>query len=162
MGSAMSPATVKRYRVPRTILAESARALRDISAGKKESVVLWQGRVVKRDAADVRALVIPQQIAGALHFIVPLEDRLRLIDVVSAAGDIILAQLHTHPHEAFHSAADDRLAIPQHVGGISIVVPDWGRDWDGDLRTTAVYRCLGGGQWEAISIRAVTQLLEVT
>jgi hypothetical protein len=158
----MSPATVTRYRVSRAVVAESVHALRDISAGVKESVVLWQGRVVEPGTADVRALVIPRQVAGALHFIVPLEERLRLIEVVSAAGDIILAQLHTHPHEAFHSAADDRLAVPQHVGGISIVVPDWGRNWDGDLRGTAIFRCLGGGQWEEISVRAATRLFEVT
>jgi hypothetical protein len=100
MGDAHSPATVARYRVPRGVLAASAEALRRLSNGRIESIVLWQGRVQSERDAEVRELVVPKQIAGRLHFNVPLDERMRLIDVVLAAGDIILAQLHTHPNES--------------------------------------------------------------
>ncbi len=162
MGDAHSPATVVRYRVPSGVLAASAEALRRLSNGRIESIVLWQGRVQSERHAEVREIVVPKQIAGRLHFNVPLDERMRLIDVVSAAGDIILAQLHTHPNEAFHSAADDQLAIPQHVGGISIVIPNFARDWDGDLRATSVHRHLGQARWQQLSPKSVRRLFEVT
>jgi hypothetical protein len=159
---ALSPATVVLYRVPRAVVAASAEALRTLSNDRIEAVVLWQGRVRSRRTAEVCELVVPRQRAGALHFDVPLEERMRLIDVVTAAGDIILAQLHTHPREAFHSAADDRLAIPQHVGGISIVVPDFGQYWDGDFGAASVHRHLGGARWEELSLSVARHLFEVT
>ena len=34
-----------------------------------------------------------------------------------------MAQVHSHPGEAFHSPADDRWAIPRQVGALSIVLP---------------------------------------
>ncbi len=161
MGDALSPATVVHYRVPRAIVAASAETLRRLSNDRIEAVVLWQGRVRSKGTAEVRELVVPHQLAGALHFDVPLEERMRLIDVVTAAGDIILAQLHTHPREAFHSAADDRLAIPQHVGGMSIVVADFGRHWDGDLGAASVHRHLGGARWEELSPGVARRLFEI-
>jgi hypothetical protein len=158
----LSPATVTKYRVPLKVLAASAVALRTQSAGRIESVVLWQGSLIDRDVAVVHELVVPHQVAGPLHFNVPLEERLRLIDVVSAAGQIILAQLHTHPREAFHSAVDDRLAIPQHIGGISIVIPNFGIGWDGDLAATSVNRHQGGARWEELHLDAVDSLFDIT
>ncbi|MCC6545053.1 MAG: Mov34/MPN/PAD-1 family protein, partial [Nitrospirae bacterium] len=34
-----------------------------------------------------------------------------------------VAQVHSHPKEAFHSDADDRWAIINHVGAMSLVLP---------------------------------------
>lgn len=162
MADDFPPERVTTYRVSRQILAETASTLRARSRGAIESVALWQGQVVSRDVAEVRHLVVPHQVAGPLHFNVPLDERLRLIDVVSDAGHIILAQIHTHPEDAFHSAVDDRLAIPQHVGGISIVVARFAVDWDGDLEKTSVNRHLGSGRWEELTVAAVRQLFVVT
>lgn len=157
-----SPETVTRYRVPRSVVQASANALRTMSAGRIESVVLWQGTVSTQEMAVVRELVVPLQVAGPLHFNVPLEERFRLIDAVSSSGELILVQLHTHPREAFHSDVDDRLAIPQHVGGISIVVPNFARDWDGNLASTSVNRHMGGARWQELGAKVVETLFEIS
>jgi len=162
MAEIPTPETVTLIRVPRALVRASADALRRMSSTGVESVVLWQGSVVDPDVAVVRELVIPRQVAGPLHFNVPLEERLRLIDVVSAKGEIILAQLHTHPRAAFHSPVDDRLAIPQHVGGISIVIADFARTWTGDLEVTSVNRHLGAAVWEELTPYAVSRLFGFT
>jgi hypothetical protein len=131
------------------------------SAGWQEAVILWQGRILSENLAEITQFVLPLQDTGPLHFSVCLAERLRLLDVVSASEEFILVQLHTHPREAFHSPADDRLAIPKHTGAISIVVPDFGMFWRGDFLETSVNRHEGGGHWRELGKDEVSQLLEV-
>jgi hypothetical protein len=35
----------------------------------------------------------------------------------------ILAQVHSHPEQAFHSKADDKWAVIRHEGALSLVLP---------------------------------------
>src|SRR5438105_4005147 len=105
------PEIVRKYRVSKAMLTESATALRTAGRGVKEAVALWQGRVIGSDAAEATRLIVPKQITGPRHFNVPLDERLLMAEVASQAGEVIIAQLHTHPREAFHSEADDELAI---------------------------------------------------
>jgi len=156
------PETISCYRVPRAVLLATAEALRHESAGVRESVALWQGRVLSESIAEVTKLHVPRQIAGPLHFNVPLDERLRLVRAVSSEDEFILIQLHTHPRRAFHSDVDDRLAITKHTGAISIVVADFGTRWNGDLLQSSVNRNLGGGRWVELSPNEVAQLFEVT
>ena len=151
---------VLRYVVPRAIIGESVRKLRSLSGGYRESVILWTG-THRAEEAMVRRIVVPRQRASALHFDVPLRERLRLARELAGCGEKLLVQLHTHPAEAFHSDTDDRLALPRHTGAISIVVPDFAAEWEGDLSQLSVNRHLGEGVWEELSQEAVTMLIEV-
>ena len=155
------PETISRYRVPRAIVLATAQALRDESAGVRESVVLWQGRVLSETLAEITKLQVPRQITGPLHFNVPLDERLRLVREVCKESELILIQLHTHPHEAFHSDLDDRLAITKHTGAISIVIAEFARRWNGDLLKSSVNRNLGGGRWIELPSGEVTTLFEI-
>lgn len=155
------PTTIANYRIPRAILDASIQALRDGSAGRREWVILWQGAVLDEFTAVVRQMHVPRQLTGPLHFNIPLDERLRLVDVVAASGEFIFAQLHTHPRAAFHSPVDDRLAIPKHAGAISIVVADFGRFWTGDLTESSVNRHMGAGQWQELSSADIHALFTV-
>jgi hypothetical protein len=42
---------------------------------------------------------------------------------LKATRMMLVAQMHTHPLEAFHSPADDRWAILRHLNAYSIVLP---------------------------------------
>jgi hypothetical protein len=155
------PPGLTRYHIPRPLLAASVRALREGSAGYREAVVLWQGRILDETTALITRLHVPYQRASRLHFDVPIEERLRLLDEVVAAGEFILVQLHTHPGRAYHSEVDDQLAIPRHTGALSIVVANFAWYWDGDLLQTSVNRHLGGGEWEELGPDEVRRLLEI-
>lgn len=156
------PRTLSRYRIPAGIVRDTVKLLREYSGGFREAVALWQGRVLEAHIAEVTRLIVPQQDTGPLHFNVPLAERLRILAEVSAANEFILIQLHTHPAAAFHSEADDRLAITKHTGAISIVVADFARRWEGDLLDASVNVSLGGGKWRELSIYEVARLFEVT
>ena len=149
------------YVVPRSTLAQSAELLRSLSGGVRESVVLWTGTELAGNA-QVRRVVVPRQRANRLSFQVPLDERLQISQQLADSGERLLAQLHTHPGRAFHSLADDRLALPRHTGAISIVVAEFANLWDGDLRDVSVNRHLGAGTWSELSPDAVARLFEVT
>lgn len=155
------PVTLSRYRIPAGLVMQSVDALREGSAGRRETVILWQGRIVSETTAEITRMLVPRQIAGPLHFNIPLDERLRLVDEVATQGEFILIQLHTHPREAFHSPVDDRLAITKHTGAISIVVADFCRFWTGNFLETSVNRHEGAGRWCELSHREVSQILEV-
>jgi hypothetical protein len=155
------PQTLSRYRIPAAILHATTQALRERSGGVRESVALWQGRVLSEEVAEITKLHVPKQLTGPLHFNVPLDERLRLVRVVSKEDEFILVQLHTHPRQAFHSDVDDRLAITKHTGAISIVVADFGVRWNGDLLQTSVNRNLGAGKWVELPPGEVSRLFEI-
>lgn len=155
------PTTLARYRVPESILVESAEKLRTLSGGRRESVVLWQGRVIDDRTAEITRLVIPRQVTGPYHFNIPLSERLGLIAEVSNDGEFILVQLHTHPQKAFHSHADDEMAITKHEGAISIVVPYFGKAWQGSFTEVTVHKHQGKAVWRQLTASEVNDLLEV-
>jgi hypothetical protein len=155
------PDQVRRYRVSRELLARSSATLRTTGAGQREAVLLWRGRVLGPDSMEATAVVVPRQITGPRHFNVPLDERMRIADEASLMGELVVAQMHTHPSEAFHSRADDELAIIKHIGAISIVVPNFGMKWEGDLTDTSIHIHLGRCRWRELSGSEVAALFEV-
>lgn len=155
------PPTLARYRVTAPLLSESAAALWNTGQGVREAVILWQGKVVSPTDAEVTKIIIPRQVTGPLHFNVPLPERLRIMRELASLGEFVLIQLHTHPREAFHSEADDTMAITKHTGAISIVVPNFGRGWTGDLSKTSVHQHLGAARWRQLKTPEVLALFEV-
>jgi hypothetical protein len=66
------------------------------------------------------------------------------------AGELLAAQIHAHPGRAYHSGADDQLALVRLPGGLSIVVPDFasGRL---DPRAWSVHQLRHDGRWGRLS-----------
>ena len=154
------PPELPALRIPIGLLEQSARLLRDLSADRREAVILWAG-VPGSHTVTVSRIVVPQYTSTLVRFEVPLEERRKLAERLGEHGEIVLAQLHTHPGAAFHSAADDRLALPRHTGAISIVVPCFAEDWRGNLGETSVNIHRGGGVWSELSDSEIQALFEV-
>ena len=122
--------------------------------------MLWTG-TEHTGRAIVQRIVVPHQHASPEHFDVPFEERLRIVGELAESGEKLIAQLHTHPGRAFHSLTDDRLALPRHTGAVSIVVPEFGNGWQGDLLDVSVNLRLGDGVWSELSPQAVVTVFEV-
>lgn len=100
-------------------------------------------------AGNVLELVVPRQLAhrdayGHVNVEVPREGQM---DLALALGpeEIFVARIHSHPGDAFHSAADDANPIISFEGGLSIVVPFFGLGLRRGLNACAVYRFHAGG-----------------
>jgi hypothetical protein len=79
----------------------------------------------------------------------PVDVTLKCIEKMNAAGQIVLAQVHTHPGQAWHSETDNEWAFTDCPGLFSIVVPCFGRY---GLRRifndgVAIYERLISGEW---------------
>lgn len=72
----------------------------------------------------------------------------------------ILAQIHSHPTDAYHSDTDDDNALATTVGSLSLVVPDFARG-PADLSQTVVYRLNSAGNWLPVPAAVVSRLIEI-
>jgi len=88
----------------------------------RERVVLWLG-YREEDDVHVRDVFVPIQETEADFFRIPEEGMAQVLARLRPERLMVAAQVHTHPHDAYHSPADDRWAIVRHVGGLSLVVP---------------------------------------
>ena len=141
---------VRRFRVSASAIRETEEALR--SAGRKgyELFVIWSGK----RAADTFTVVqvhIPEQRSYKLDagLCVRIDgSALHRLNVwLYEAEQVIGAQVHSHPTDAYHSEIDDNYPIATLEGSLSIVLPFFGRDgWRS--RDIAAYR-LGPNGWLA-------------
>ena len=105
-------------------IKHTLRHLQEAGRRGTECVVLWFGR---REDAVIRVQQVyrPIQMARANMFRIPPDSMEAVLSEISSKRLMIAAQVHSHPLKAFHSKADDALAIVCHVGALSLVVPDF-------------------------------------
>lgn len=89
---------------------------------RKEGIVLWLGTMDDRQA-QVRHVYQPIHSAAADFFRIPREGMNHLMGYLDQHGVRVLAQVHSHPAEAFHSEADNTWAIVRHLDALSLVLP---------------------------------------
>lgn len=126
-----------------------------------EAAVLWIGRAVARDRAAVMRVVRPQQWATrtAEGVGVALDPDALTDLILSLHNEIVLARLHTHPTDAYHSHVDDNNTVIGHPGAISIVVPDFAAG-PPDLDACSV-NVLDAGGWREIPHHEIAERFDV-
>jgi hypothetical protein len=150
-----------RLRVPRSVVATTWASLRRYGTQGLEGFVLWLGQVASAVASVEVALVPPQSsIKGedGVGYFVTSETLFQLNRELHRTGLRLLAQVHSHPTEAYHSTTDDTYAVVTTEGGFSIVVPDFAID-EPDPTACAVYR-LESGRWKELTISEIGRTLE--
>jgi len=136
------------YRLVPDVMDKTQALLRKSSAQGAEAYCVWVGEL-RQGAARVRDVWPVAAAANAAHARVSLDHVLLLGDRVARRGWFILAQLHTHPGDAFHSAVDDRFPISNQPGFVSIVVPNFGKDHVG--QGWAWFVLDGAGRWHHLT-----------
>jgi JAB domain-containing protein similar to deubiquitination enzymes len=153
-------ASVARIVVPRTVIDETWKALRAFGNEGCEGFVLWLGHV-ERGAANIKTALVPTQesIRGedGVGYFVNSQTLFELNRELHRSGLRLLAQVHSHPTDAYHSLTDDAYAVVTTEGGFSIVVPDFAVD-DPDPTACAIYR-LREGRWRELRLRDVAAMV---
>jgi hypothetical protein len=72
----------------------------------------------------------------------------------------LIAQIHSHPTEAFHSDTDDAYAIATTIGCFSLVVPDFARD-NFSFDKCATYRLSELGRWIFVHPATVNTIFQI-
>lgn len=150
--------------VRRATINEMLGTMREFGSHGWELLVLWLGRIepMEGTARVVQAFVPKQKpITGedGVGYFVGGETLFQLNRDLSETGLRLIAQVHSHPREAYHSEADDRYAIVTAEGGLSLVVPNFGNA-PADPASWAVYR-LQGSDWREMGPKEVGSLFDV-
>jgi len=134
-------------------------------AGKKgvEAVSLFAG-YEEGNTFHIKEVIIPEQLSYILEqglmYAVEGEELHRINVWLYENNMKLIAQIHSHPSEAYHSAADDRFPIVDTYGGVSIVVPDFatGRI---SLNDWAIYRLSLNKTWDELTNKQVNLLFQI-
>ena len=154
---------ITRVIVPQDKAEAAHLHLRKIGRQGSEAVALWVG-VVRENSFEVRETIIPKQTpqrtpTGILFTVSPQE--LHRINVWLHENEMqIIAQLHSHPQEAYHSELDDELPLATTVGCLSLVIPNFARD-PFSLRRCAIYRLIPDQGWTQLSPAETARLITV-
>lgn len=155
---------VERFIVPRPILASAVRVVADAGRDGNECFVVFGGQLnTSARVLTFSSALLPAQTAHRtpLGLLVTVEGR-ALFEVNRALrerGEILAAQLHAHPTDAFHSDTDDRRPLATLLGALSIVVPDFARHGLTAADRWAWFRLFGPCDWRPIRPEG---LVEVT
>jgi proteasome lid subunit RPN8/RPN11 len=149
--------------LPRRLAKDALAHLKRAGRNGLEGVALWAGQ---RDGNTFRIqrTIIPEQDAtrteqGLLYVVAGAELR-RINQELYEAGLMLVAQIHSHPGRAYHSDTDDAFPIVTVLGGVSVVVPDFGRKGI-NLTTWEVYRLQSGRDWARLSSFEKTALIHL-
>ena len=154
---------IRKVVVPISATSETQRFLRTVGTRGSEGLVLWCGKA-SGEVFEVISILIPRQRAirnaQGVCAIVDGDELHRINMELYESGLRLIAQVHSHPTEAFHSDTDDEHSIVNTVGCLSLVVPDFAaRDFA--LRDCAIYRLVPSGEWKELSHREATALIEI-
>lgn len=146
------------------ILTKAFDFLNHVGEKNIEAVALFAG-FEEGSTFHIKEVIIPEQSSynleqGLMYAVEGVE--LHRINVWLNENQMkLIAQIHSHPNEAYHSAVDDRFPIVDTYGGVSIVVPDFAtgiislNDW-------AIYRLSLNKTWDKLTNQEVDTLFKIT
>jgi hypothetical protein len=154
---------VKQVVVPAAAVAATHAHLAAMGDYECEGFALWVG-THDQAAFHVVEAIIPAQRAlksvGGVCITIDSDELFRLNQYLYERGFKIIAQIHSHPADAYHSETDDTYPVATTVGALSLVVPDFARQ-DFQLSRCAVFRLIPGSGWCELQRNAVTHLIRI-
>jgi hypothetical protein len=141
--------TLTRVVVPASLADYANESLRRIGRDGYEGFALWAG-VREGDVFYVTECIVPAQsgLRNGDGVCVRVEgDELFKLSVhLFESGLQLVAQLHSHPGDAYHSETDDTFPIATTVGAFSLVVPHFASS-PFALERCAIFRLLPSEGW---------------
>jgi hypothetical protein len=150
--------------VPRRLANEAQTHLRAVGRTGHEGFALWLGTWEGRDF-HVDETLIPQQrglrYESGVCVRVDSDELFRINRYLYQTRRQLIAQLHSHPTDAYHSETDDTYPIATTAGAFSLVIPDFAvRPFA--LVECAVYRLVPGEGWLEFPMPAVARVIQLT
>ena len=144
--------SINRLSVRRAIIDDTVGVVAEFGKKGFEVLVLWLGSLDGTTGRIDSAFVPPQRsIRGeeGVGYFLSNDALFELNKALEVSGLRLIAQVHSHPGEAYHSDADDRFAIVTAEGGFSFVVPDFDDPPRNPCRWAGY--SLRNGVWEELS-----------
>jgi hypothetical protein len=136
------------------VLKRARRYLQTFGRRHVEGYLCWSGVPTGKDEVEIRSCIFPPDFEPSESSFGRLEIGIQrafgMGNIVAQRGELIFAQMHSHPDEAFHSPIDDARPISHRPGFMSIVVPDFGFVRLTDLSECKVFEYQGHGRWREL------------
>jgi hypothetical protein len=145
---------ILRFVIPVAVVHESLVTIRAAAADGDEAFVVWAGTATGDTFTFSRAIVPRQTAHKTPHGLLVTVDSEALFELnrdCHQRGELLAGQIHAHPTEAYHSPADDQLAIVAVPGGLSIVVPNFARDGLNGIARWVCFRLGDHGRWTPLT-----------
>lgn len=144
---------VDEFSVPMALVEQTLRPLQEAGRAGQEAFVLWGGRAAGPNRFEFVRAYVPRQTASrtskGLLVVVEGAELFRVNRAFYEHGLTLAGQIHSHPTEAYHSSTDDTYPLITLKGGLSGVVPNFGRAGKRGLAAWAWYRLVRAGEWAA-------------
>jgi proteasome lid subunit RPN8/RPN11 len=154
---------INKVLIPHGCIEAAYEHMRKAGQRRVEGVALFAGKE-NGEVFQIERTIIPKQEAMSLEegWLYAVDgDELHKINVWLYENKMsLMAQIHSHPSEAYHSQTDDAYPIVATVGGLSIVVPNFARG-QVDINKCAVYRLLPEMGWVELSEKEKNGLIEL-
>lgn len=118
----------RRLRLAPGVVEASIGLLRDAGREAGEGIVLWAGRPDGTDRVPVTHVIQPDAVAAHDWLRLDAAARYDVVRYLRAQNIAVVADVHTHPFEAFLSPIDRSAPYSSKPGHVAIVVPDLARD----------------------------------
>lgn len=167
----MSLTQIENLMLPRQVADRTRAHLFHMGQQGSEGMALWVG-AQNGETFRVQDVWIPRQKGvrsdHGLAVVVDGDELHAISERLYATGQRLVAQIHSHPTRAYHSAMDDRYAIATKLGSFSLVVPDFAKD-PFTIARCAVYRLAkrpwwrfaGPIGWEAVVPADARRIIQV-
>lgn len=152
---------IEQFRPSLGVIDETIDLLRSAGRRGNEGFVLWSGVRDGRVFSVRRAhwpKQAPQRTSDGLLVYVDGSALHEVNKFCFAQGEIVGAQVHTHPTDAYHSDTDDHYPLVTLKGSLSVVIPDFAVDGWAGVNRWAWYRLAGHANWKRVD----RSVLEVT
>lgn len=154
---------VTSVRVPWDLALEAHDYLRRVGLQGAEGFALWAG-VLEDETFHVTRTRIPVQrhvrTDDGVLVLVEADELFRTNLWLYEQGLTLIAQIHSHPTDAYHSDTDDALPIVATVGGLSLVAPDFAQR-PFSLEDYAVYRLAPEEGWVELAADETRDLIVI-
>jgi len=155
---------IEKVSLPKEFVNEIYIELQKTGEQGLERLALLAGKKKGSEFVVTHLLFPAQKLSKSIYgvsFHVSGEELERIWDWLFANNCFLIAQVHSHPQKAYHSEADDELAIITTFGGFSIVIPNFGNS-DTNFEGSAFFRLLPESGWTELTRDQIDNIFKIT
>ncbi len=150
---------IKKINLPSSIIEETLQFFVDYGQYNLEACAIWVGEELQ-NIFEVKEVWFPEQKNTMITYYISDIDVHNINVKLNKKKYSAIAQLHTHPGNAYHSSIDDKHTILNLPGSFSIVIPDYGNIPINAIDEWVVYRLLNG-EWTLQKKNMVRKLFQI-
>lgn len=154
----------RSFVVPRPVMDSTLEVLQRAGEHGCEAFVVW-GAIIDEGTVMFTSMLMPEQTAhrteDGLLVTVDGDALFEVNKTLYERGQVLAAQVHSHPTEAYHSDTDDCFSLVTLAGAISLVIPDFGSGGIDAAAGWAWYRLVGEGTWVLLTADDHVSIVEV-